>query len=151
MIAEDITELICIEKQSHFTTWDKTFFLNCIQTKYTCVAQTNTVMTPDGAKILAYGVYSMEKSVVTIMNIAVHPGYRRRGLGRRLMIHMMESAKSIGVRAVKLLVAENNRAARDLYHSLKFNDVQRLHQYYQTRLDFEDAIVMKKEFSPKLT
>jgi ribosomal-protein-alanine N-acetyltransferase len=155
MIADDIADLICIEKQSHFTAWDKAFFLECINTKYTCVALEDAPTTKDGekckgqSKVLAYGVYSMEESVATIMNVAVHPAYRRRGLGRRLIIHMSESAISFGARRVKLLVAENNSAARALYRSLNFNNVQRLHQYYQTRMDFEDAIVMEKDISPQ--
>lgn len=141
MTIEDCADLLSIEKQSHFDSWDKAFFLDCIKTKFSYVAEQDS-------SILAYGVFSIHESLATIMNLVVHPEHRRRGLGRRIMIHMCESANSQGASLIRLLVAANNSAARSLYRSFNFNDVNKLAQYYQTRMDFEDAIIMEKTLDP---
>lgn len=72
-----------------------------------------------------------------ILNIAVHPAYRRRGLGKKLM--ETELARSKG--AWFLEVRESNAAAIALYRSMGFEIAGRRPDYYRTPT--EAAIVMR--------
>jgi ribosomal protein S18 acetylase RimI-like enzyme len=54
------------------------------------------------------------------LHIAVHPGYQRRGVGRRLMEAMKQRAKADGVRKLSLRVLGTNREAMIFYESCGF-------------------------------
>ena len=75
-----------------------------------------------------------------LLNIAVHPEARRRGLGKRLMEWMFQQGIVEGVKTIWLEVRPSNRAARRLYRKMGFTEVGRRRRYYRD-LD-EDAILM---------
>jgi ribosomal-protein-alanine N-acetyltransferase len=74
---------------------------------------------------------------IEILNVAVDPPYRCRGVARRLIAEM------IGERPgrVFLEVRQSNVAARKLYHSLGFEVIAVRQDYYRDPV--ESAIVMK--------
>ncbi len=60
------------------------------------------------------------KPVTLIANVAVHPDYRQRGIGRALTARALEVIRDRGNRAAWLQVREENQPAVQLYHSLGF-------------------------------
>ncbi len=78
-------------------------------------------------------------SVGHLVSIAVHPSFRRRGIGRLLLKESIERLKRKGVRGVRLEVRVSNSPAISLYHSYGFRVVGRIRKYY---LDGEDCYVM---------
>ncbi|HLK66351.1 MAG TPA: ribosomal protein S18-alanine N-acetyltransferase [Bryobacteraceae bacterium] len=72
-----------------------------------------------------------------LLNLAVSPEFRRRGIARELLTSLLESFSG----AVFLEVRESNQAARNIYKSMGFKEVGRRREYYQNPL--ETAIVMK--------
>lgn len=73
-----------------------------------------------------------------IMNIAVHPGYRRRGIGRRLLEKLLDYAFCNGMKEVTLEVGTRNDAALTLYRDEGFVIKGIRKRYYGC----EDAYVM---------
>ena len=71
-----------------------------------------------------------------ILNIAVHPDFRRRGAGRALVHDLLTTRKG----AIFLEVRESNSGARKFYQSLHFHEVGTRPAYYATPP--EGAIVM---------
>ena len=78
-----------------------------------------------------------------IQTIALAPEVRGKGLGRRLMNHLLGVAKKHGATEVFLEVRADNPAAHGLYLSLGFVEIDRRKAYYQP--DGVDAVVMKLE------
>jgi [ribosomal protein S18]-alanine N-acetyltransferase len=78
-----------------------------------------------------------------ILNLAVAPGGRRRGLGRALVLEVLDALAGRGVRRVYLEVRESNAPARALYAAHGFTEVGRRKQYY--RRPVEDAIVLRRD------
>ena len=76
-----------------------------------------------------------------ILNIAVHPEYRRRGLGRRIMDAIFTHARENNITFITLEVRESNEAAISLYKGLGFYQVGRLKGYYDTPK--EDGLILK--------
>jgi [ribosomal protein S18]-alanine N-acetyltransferase len=74
---------------------------------------------------------------IEILNVAVDPPFRRRGIGRSLIRELI--GKNPGV--VFLEVRQSNIAARKLYHSLGFEAAGVRQDYYSQPV--ESAIVMK--------
>ncbi len=65
-----------------------------------------------------------------IANVAVHPGMRRRGIGRALVKFVMEEAVKKGRRGVSLDVRISNAPARRLYESLGFKPARLNRRFY---------------------
>ncbi|MFH0849781.1 MAG: N-acetyltransferase [Candidatus Bathyarchaeota archaeon] len=75
-----------------------------------------------------------------VVSVAVMEGYRRRGLGRALVVEAMRRGRDVyGVSEGYLEVRVSNEAAIGLYDVLGFRKVKRNYGYY---MDGEDAWVM---------
>lgn len=80
-----------------------------------------------------------------ITNIAVHPKYQRRGIGRTLMETITAYAAQRGAVRMTLEVRVSNYVAQDLYKKLGYQICGVRKGYYQdTR---EDAYIMWKELT----
>jgi ribosomal-protein-alanine N-acetyltransferase len=80
-----------------------------------------------------------------ILNLGVTPPQRRRGVGRALVVGVLEELAAHGVRIVFLEVRESNTAARRLYEAHGFREVGRRAKYY--RRPEEDAVVLRTAIS----
>ena len=79
-----------------------------------------------------------------IMNVAVHPDWRRRGIAESLIDCLIQELKNRGSRALMLEVRDSNEAAKALYEKLGFRQVGLRKNYY--RNPKEDALILRKEW-----
>ena len=77
-----------------------------------------------------------------MMNVAVAPEYRRRGVGEALVSALAEVLKEQGNESLALEVRASNIPAIALYEKLGFAQVGRRPGYY--RNPREDALILKK-------
>ena len=77
-----------------------------------------------------------------VKDIAVHPEYRGRGLGRLLLGRALGVLEADGASTVKLEVRAGNEPALALYREFGFEHRRTVHRYYA---DGEDALVMVRE------
>ncbi len=80
-----------------------------------------------------------------MMNLAVHPEYRRAGVGRQLVQELVQRLKEQGSHILTLEVRASNVPAIALYDQLGFIQVGRRPNYY--RNPKEDALILRKEWS----
>ena len=76
-----------------------------------------------------------------ILTLAVTPPMQRQGVARRLMEQAADFLRQRGIRQWHLEVAADNRAARQLYRRLGFDETGRREAYY----DGVDAILMRRD------
>ncbi len=74
--------------------------------------------------------------------IAVHPKYRRQGLGKSILKNLLNQAKLKGVIKATLEVSNTNDAAKALYKSMGFTTKGERKSYYQ---DGSDALLQWKD------
>ncbi len=79
-----------------------------------------------------------------MMNIAVHPEYRRRGIAQELVHRLVTALRQKEVRRLTLEVRASNEPAKALYSGLGFEQVGRRPNYY--RNPREDALILRKEW-----
>jgi ribosomal protein S18 acetylase RimI-like enzyme len=65
------------------------------------------------------------KRIYLVANVATHPDYRRRGIGRALTQRAMEHARKKNAAAIWLHVRDDNPGAIQLYADLGFQEVAR--------------------------
>ncbi len=79
-----------------------------------------------------------------ITNIAVSPGFRRKGVGAALLERLIETAKEKEMLGITLEVRMNNEAAQKLYTKYGFKHEGIRKGYYSDT--GEDALIMWKYF-----
>ncbi|MEW6579403.1 MAG: GNAT family N-acetyltransferase [Chloroflexota bacterium] len=76
--------------------------------------------------IIGTGMLGLRQDEAWIGGMGVVPEWRRRGIGQRMMEHLLEQAQARGACEVRLEVIEANEAARRLYERLGFVPIRRL-------------------------
>ena len=79
-----------------------------------------------------------------MMNIAVHPDYRRRGIARSLVEYLVRELANRGSECLTLEVRASNASAQALYEMLGFQQVGLRKNYY--RNPREDALILRKRW-----
>lgn len=79
-----------------------------------------------------------------MMNVAVHPDFRRRGIAEGLILALVEELKAQDSHSLTLEVRSSNAPAQALYEKLGFAQVGLRKNYY--RNPKEDAYILRKQF-----
>lgn len=79
-----------------------------------------------------------------MMNIAVHPDFRRKGIAAALISELVGQLKERGSHILRLEVRESNAPAIALYESLGFAQLGLRKNYY--RNPKENALILGKEW-----
>ena len=101
----------------------------------------NLQLAVDG-EMAAFAITQIVLDEATRFNIAVDPAHQRRGLGRELLVAVIDEVEKRGVATLWLEVRASNAAAIARYESLGFNEADVRRNYYPTANGHEDAIVM---------
>lgn len=92
--------------------------------------------------LVAYMALSQIGECMEVLNLGVHPDFRRKGLAARLVRHVQKTVcPAHGIERIVLDVRVSNRAARALYHRFNFVETGRRRGYYQSCE--EDALVLE--------
>ena len=79
-----------------------------------------------------------------MMNVAVHPDLRRRGVAEGLILALVEELKARDSHSLTLEVRASNAPAQALYEKLGFTQAGLRKNYY--RNPKEDACILRKQF-----
>jgi ribosomal-protein-alanine N-acetyltransferase len=130
----DLPQVIAIERRSFTTPWSLAMFvLELSKPTGICLAATG----PDG-KLMGYLILSRYDTVWHLMNVAVNPNLRRRGIAGRLLAQMIEQGGPD--EQYTLEVRTSNAGAIALYEQFGFLAAGTRPRYY--RDTGEDAVIM---------
>ena len=101
-----------------------------------------SAVTQDG-ELVGYGGMVTVLDEGQITNIAVHPSYRRMGVGSSVLAALTEEAARRGITQLSLEVRASNHAAKELYLGHGFAVAGTRKGFY--RYPIEDALVMVKQ------
>lgn len=85
---------------------------------------------------------SLEENTGHLVNLAVDPAFRRRGIGSTLLQKSLEYLQSLGAKNCELEVRVNNEEAIELYQKFGFAIREIIKNYYRNG---DDAYLMAKE------
>lgn len=99
----------------------------------------------DGDSVVGYVGSQTVLGETDMMNIAVHPDYRKQGVATDLIQSLIDALSKQGSHSLMLEVRQTNEPAKRLYESLGFETVGIRKNYY--RNPREDALILRKEWS----
>ncbi len=139
MVEEDLPGVMRVETLNYPFPWSIGIFHDCIKHRYS-----GWVYEHQGS-VIGYGVMSAAAGEAHILNISIDPGYMGRGLGRRLLEHLLARANEFGAETVFLEVRPSNLPAIALYADSGFNQVGVRRDYYPGRDGREDALILARQ------
>ena len=98
----------------------------------------------DGDRVAGYVGSQTVLDESDMMNVAVHPDYRKQGIATALIVGLVEELRKKGSHCLTLEVRASNENAISLYKKLDFQEVGRRKNYY--RNPREDALILRKEW-----
>jgi ribosomal-protein-alanine N-acetyltransferase len=135
---EDLDEVIEIERGSYPFPWTRTIFSDCLQAGYSCWVCTR------GGSIRAYGIISVAIGESHLLNLCVREDARGKGIGRKMLRHLISIARRHDADILFLEVRVSNRSARRLYEGEGFNELGTRRSYYPLHEGREDALIMAR-------
>jgi ribosomal-protein-alanine N-acetyltransferase len=135
MQGEDLDEVMNIERISFSSPWPVAAFLSEISNEYSLA-----FVAAARERISGYICAQHVLDEGHILNLAVHPELRRKGIGNALAEETLDRLKKRGCRIFYLEVRMSNAPAMQFYEHLGFKKVGVRKKYYRSPL--EDAALM---------
>lgn len=135
-VPADASALVAIERRAFSDPWSETSFREALGAAWSfgLVAET-------GRGIVGYLIGRDVAATGEVLNLAVAPEYRRRGIGGALLEAGLKAFRRRQVDEVFLEVRESNHSAQALYIARGFRPVGQRSAYY--RNPREDAVVLR--------
>jgi len=143
MRKKDLSEVLVIESLSFAEPWTEEMFVHELNSER--IARSLVARADEGAgeRVVGFLCAWIVSGELHINNLAVHPGYRGRGVASRLLDEILVRAYANAVTVGYLEVRESNAAASKLYKAYGFRPIGRRCNYYEHPR--EDAIVMRRQ------
>jgi [ribosomal protein S18]-alanine N-acetyltransferase len=138
----DLSDIEAIEQVAYPTPWSRTMFA-------TELAKPSSICLGafEGEQLVGYIINSRYVDAWHVMNVAVDPAHRRRGIATRLLERLFELTRTDGRRGYTLEVRVSNVGAISLYEELGFEQRGLRRGYYTDNR--EDALIMWRDASPE--
>jgi [ribosomal protein S18]-alanine N-acetyltransferase len=136
MRLDDINSVLEIEQMSFPTPWPRDAYHHELKdNRLACY-----LVARGFQRVLGYAGMWVILDEAHVTTIAVDPLHRRRRIGERLLVALIDEAMRRGARWVTLEVRKSNLGAQTLYRKYGFKDIGIRKGYYSDNR--EDAIVM---------
>lgn len=137
MTPADIEAVINIERHTFNPPWSESMFREELSNSHS-----RCLVFKTDKDIVSFMCFWIILDEAHLLNIAVHPVYRRLGVGSHMVERLEKICRNDGAKRIILDVARKNNAARVLYKKSGFNSIGFRKRYYPAIDD--DAIVMEK-------
>ena len=102
------------------------------------------IVAVEDEKVLGYVGSQTVMGETDMMNVAVHPDYRKQGIATGLITELIGALKKQESHCLTLEVRASNEPAKNLYKILDFEEIGIRKNYY--RNPREDALILRKEW-----
>jgi [ribosomal protein S18]-alanine N-acetyltransferase len=134
----DLEAVLEIEHRAYDFPWSEGIFIDCLRIPYVCE------VLEEERRVLGYSVMSLAGDEAHLLNLCLDGPARGRGLGTRMLEHLMNRAMGEGVRVLYLEVRPSNAPALQLYQRAGFTKIGVRKNYYRAPGGREDALVLAR-------
>jgi ribosomal-protein-alanine N-acetyltransferase len=136
MIRRDMPEVLAIEHASSELPWCEEEFLRVLRQR-NCIG----MVAECGERLVGFMIYELHKSKLHVLNFAVHPEFRRRGVGHQMVAKLVGKLSGHRRTRIVLHARESNLSAHLFYKVQGFRATEVLRGHFEDT--GEDAYVMQ--------
>ncbi|UCG13201.1 MAG: GNAT family N-acetyltransferase [Deltaproteobacteria bacterium] len=141
MRPNDLAEVLIIQQDGLSSLWSEASFAAEIEEPDASLYVARLMGVEKKCQVLGYICFWVVADEIQMANLAVHIHYRRRGVGRQLVLYALRTGYRAGARLAVLEVSLANAAAKALYEKLSFVPIHGRPFYYPESR--EAALVLK--------
>ncbi len=139
MIRRDMPEVLAIEEGSFEFPWSEEDFIRCLRQR-NCIGMVSECE----ERIVGFMIYELHRNRLHVLNFAVHPDFRRSGVGLRMINKLISKLSPQRRDRIMLEVRETNLAAQLFFRSVGFRAISVLRDFYDDTV--EDAYLMQYRY-----
>ena len=139
MTLEHIPQIVDLEKYCFSDPWSTNSIASELDNKLAF-----WLVATDEDRVAGYIGSQTVMDETDMMNVAVHPDFRRKGIAEALVNALVGNLQRMGSHCLTLEVRVTNVPAIALYEKLGFSEIGRRKNYY--RNPREDALILRKEW-----
>jgi ribosomal-protein-alanine N-acetyltransferase len=141
MIRRDMPEILEIENSSFEFPWSDDDFIRCLRQR-NCIG----MVAECDDRVVGFMIYELHKTRLHVLNLAVHPDFRRRGIGTQMAEKLISKLSHDRRNRILLEVRETNLTAQLFFRSANFRAISVLRDFYEDTV--EDAYLMECRYQP---
>jgi [ribosomal protein S18]-alanine N-acetyltransferase len=140
----DLDAMFAIEEKVYPFPWTRGNFLDSFESGHAMIGLRDQHDGEKTSQLVAYLIAMQVLDELHLLNLAVALAYQEKGLGKRLLNHLITLAEQHSCCSILLEVRVSNQRAIDVYKVAGFVEIGRRKNYYPTHQQCrEDAIVMR--------
>ena len=139
LVTDDLPDVLRIEATAFQNPWSEELIRRELANEWSTILVARDPSLP-GTPIAGFVIFWVVHDEIHVLNVAVDPALRRRGVATALLSETLARAKEKGAALATLEVRRGNVPALGLYESLGFRRVGLRPRYYAD--NGEDAVVM---------
>ncbi len=136
LIRRDMQEVLRIESASFEFPWTDEDFLCCLRQR-NCIG----MVAEHDHKIVGFMIYELHKSRLQILNFAVAPEVRRHGVGKQMVLRLVDKLSQQRRNEIMLECRERNLDGQLFFRNQGFRAISVLRSHYDDTC--EDAYIMQ--------
>ena len=141
MIRRDMPEILEIENSSFEFPWSDDDFIRCLRQR-NCIG----MVAECDDRVVGFMIYELHKTRLHVLNLAVHPDFRRRGIGTQMAEKLISKLSQERRSRILLEIRETNLPAQLFFRQIGFRAVSVLRDFYEDTT--EDAYLMQFRHAP---
>jgi len=139
MIRRDMAEVLAIEAHSFEFPWSEDDFIRCLRQR-NCIG----MVAERDERVVGFMIYELHRNRLHILNFAVHPDFRRSGVGYQMANKLVGKLSPQRRSRILLEVRETNLDAQLFFRDLGFRAISVLRDFYDDTT--EDAYLMEYHY-----
>lgn len=139
MIRRDMPEVLAIEAHSFEFPWSEDDFIRCLRQR-NCIG----MVAERDERVVGFMIYELHRNRLHILNFAVHPDFRRNGVGNQMATKLIGKLSPQRRSRILLEVRETNLEAQLFFRDLGFRAISVLRDFYDDTT--EDAYLMEYHY-----
>jgi ribosomal-protein-alanine N-acetyltransferase len=135
MIRRDMPEVLAIEHAGFDFPWCEEGFLRVLRQR-NCIGMVAEL----GERVVGFMIYELHKNKLNVLDFAVHPEFRRQGIGRQLVDKLISKLSAAQRTKIIIRVRETNLTGQLFFRSQRLQALGVNREHYADT--GEDAFVM---------
>ncbi|WP_146524975.1 ribosomal protein S18-alanine N-acetyltransferase [Novipirellula artificiosorum] len=141
MIRRDMPAVLGIENRSFEFSWTEEDFIRCLRQR-NCIGMVAEI----DDQVVGFMIYELHKNRLHILNFAVHPDARRKGVANSMVNKLLGKLSQERRNRIMLEVRETNLEAQLFFKKIGFRAISVLRDFYEDTV--EDAYLMQYRYAP---